>query len=269
MTTTTQTRYQSRFKHLQEAGRKAYIPFTLLGWPNPEMSFEIMRTMIEAGVTALELGFAFSDPMSDGPIIQAAAQETLALRFTVSDGFDLIRRVRQLDSDIPIGLLVYYNLVLARGVERFFQDAADVGVDGILIADLPPEAAGEVYDIAHRYGVDLIFIASPLTSTERLVSIQQYASGFLYLVSRLGITGTESRVDTQLQALIERVHAVSSLPACVGFGISEPEHARTMYALGADGAITGSRIIQLIRESGDKPLSKTLKPYLASMMAET
>ncbi len=232
-------RYAARFAD----GKKAFMPFTLLGWPNADASLGIVRTLIESGATALELGIPFSDPVADGPIIQAAAKEALDNGFTVDQGIELLKQIRALDSEIPIGLLVYYNLVLARGIERFFADMADAGVDGVLIADLPPEQAEEVAPFARKYGLQLIFIVSPLTSDERLKLILKYAGGFHYVVSRLGITGVEERYDTALAELIARLKTKSDLPVLVGFGISKPEHVQKMIALGADGAITGSAII--------------------------
>src|SRR5262249_43007366 len=178
-----QNRYEARFSQLRDAGKKAFIPFTLLGWPDREKSLEIIKLMIASGASALELGWAFSDPIADGPVIQRAAFETLALGFTVSDALSLIKEVRELDSEIPIGLLVYYNMVLAQGVESFFSRAKEVGVDGVLVADVPPESADEITPTAHKHGVCPIFIVSPLTTEERLAMIVQHASGFLYAVS--------------------------------------------------------------------------------------
>lgn len=264
---TAPSRYQARFESLRQKGQKAFIPFTVLGWPNAESSFDIIRTMIESGASALELGLAFSDPVSDGPIIQAAATETLAQGFKVKDAFTLIQKVRVLDGEIPIGLMLYYNMLLARGIETFFAEMAELGVDGLLVVDLPPETAGEVSRIATRHGIDLIFIVSPLTSTERLKAIDAYAGGFLYIVSRLGITGTEERYDTELQSLIEKVKQNSRLPVCVGFGISNPENAQKMYALGADGVVMGSRIIQVFQQGSDlRHKLSTLSTCLTSMV---
>lgn len=242
-------RYSVRFDGSRVKGKKALMPFTLLGWPNLDASFEIIQTLIDSGATALELGIPFSDPMADGPIIQAAAKEALENGFSVDRGFELLKKVRVLDAEIPIGLLVYYNLVLARGVERFFADMAESGVDGLLIADLPPEQVQEVAPMAQKYNIQLIFIVSPLTSDARLALILKYAGGFHYVVSRLGITGVEDRYDAALAELITRLKAKSDLPVFVGFGISKPTHVRQMITLGADGVITGSAVIQKAREN--------------------
>jgi tryptophan synthase alpha chain len=259
-------RYAKAFDELRKQDKKAFIPFTLLGWPNAQTSFEMIEAMIEGGATMLELGFAFSDPAADGPIIQQAAVETLASGFSVDDALGLIRKVRDRHADIPIGLLVYYNMVLARSVDAFFKDVAKAGVDGVLIADLPPEMAEEVLPAAHKAGIDLIFIVSPLTSDARLKIIGEQAGGFLYVVSRLGITGTEDRYDTHLQSLLSRITEQCSLPACVGFGISTPEQAAAMAAHGADGVITGSKVIQLMREQPGKTPAEALTPFIRSMV---
>lgn len=255
------SRYEKRFAQLKAAGQKAFIPFTLLGWPQRETSLQMVKTMISAGASALELGLAFSDPAADGPIIQAAAGEVIANGFRVDDALALLKEIRALDAELPIGLLVYYNLVLARGVERFFTEIAAVGVDGVLIPDLPPELAQEAHEAARRHGIDLIFIVSPLTDEARLQKILARASGFLYVVSRLGITGVEARYDDTLSALLQRVRQYSSLPACVGFGISTPAHARQMLDLGADGVITGSAVIQCQQQN-----PAGLESYLKSMV---
>lgn len=264
-------RYQARFSRLKAGGQKAFIPFTLLGWPNPQTAMEIIRAMRDGGASALELGLAFSDPMSDGPVIQQAAMETLNTGYCVDDAMALLKDVRSLDDEIPIGLLVYFNMVLARGVDRFFGDAAQAGVDGVLIVDLPPELSGEVLDAAQAHGVQLIYIVSPLTNPQRLEQILSVAGGFLYIVSRLGITGTEERYDDDLKTLLDRVRQNSSLPCCVGFGISTPDQAKRMLSLGADGVITGSRIIQVVDKARQQqlPVYDAVRTYVEQMVSVT
>lgn len=257
------TRYDKRFAELKAAGTEAFIPFTLLGWPNEDRSFEIIRTLIDAGASALELGFAFSDPVADGPIIQAAAFETIEAGFRLSDAFALLKRVREYDSNIPIGLLLYFNTVLSQGIEQFFARAAAAGVDSILIADLPAECAGEIEDAAAKHGIAPVFIISPLTSQQRLQQIAKVARGYLYVVSRLGITGVHESFDAELGRLLKEAKKISRLPLCVGFGVSTPQQAKLMIEQGADGVITGSRIIQLMRESDN--LSQ-LSAYVKEMM---
>lgn len=222
--------------------------------------------MIDSGASALEIGIAFSDPVADGPIIQEAAFETIDSGFSLQNGFDLLKRVRQYNSDIPIGLLTYYNTVLSQGTSAFFAKAALCGVDSILIADLPAECADEIIPEATAEGINPIFIISPLTSDERLKKIADVASGYIYVVSRLGITGTEERYDDQLANLLLRARKHTKLPLCVGFGVSSPAQASKMVAMGADGVITGSKIVQIIRED-ESPDFAALKMYLAEMCA--
>ncbi|MGE0200416.1 MAG: tryptophan synthase subunit alpha [Candidatus Melainabacteria bacterium] len=259
-------RYARTFAKLRADGRKAYIPFTLLGWPNREMSLSILQQLADSGATALELGLAFSDPVADGPVIQQAAKETIEAGFNVDDALALLTTFRAANPDIPIGLLVYYNMVLHRGIDRFFADLAGAGVDGVLIADISVEVIDEVKAAADAHGIALIMIVSPLTTPARLTQIAAAAGGFLYVVSRLGITGTHEDYDPRLQDLLSRIHAESTLPACVGFGISTPAQAQSMAQLGADGVITGSRIIQLIQNSTPDTWPGALSAYVQSMV---
>lgn len=263
-------RYDVRFEKLRSQKEKAFIPFTVLGWPDADKSFNVVKTMIECGVSALELGIAFSDPVADGPIIQKAAFETIDSGFKVSDALELVRRIRSFNDEIPIGLLVYYNLMLAMGVEKFFSKAKECGVDGVLIADLPVECADEIEPLAKAHGIATIFIVSPLTTPDRLGAIFKSAGGFLYLVSRLGVTGTGERLsekDSRLKGLIESIKCRSQLPILAGFGISRPEHARQMFELGVDGVITGSRIVELIDKTPFEEVPAVLKQFIDSMLA--
>lgn len=263
-------RYEERFKQLNKAGEKAFIPFTVLGWPNRDESLKLIKQMIESNVSALELGIAFSDPVADGPVIQRAAYETIASGFSVSDAFDLIKDVRKLNESIPIGILVYFNTVLAKGIDAFFSLAKGAGVDGVLIADLPAENANEVLPAAKANEIDLIFLVSPVTTPKRLDVILAHASGFLYLVSRLGVTGTIERSaekDLELCSLVDSIKKRSRIPVCAGFGISNEADAEKMFQIGVDGVITGSRVIQLVQSSSDPSMS--LKDYLRNMVAVT
>lgn len=260
-------RYQARFHALPIAKEKAFIPFSLLGWPDEAHCRTLLRLLVESKPAALELGIPFSDPVADGPTIQHAVTEALDAGMTVDTAFELIRYARSLDDTLPIGLLVYYNLILARGPERFVADCAAAGVDGLLIPDLPPELAAEIYPLTQQHGLDLIFIVSPLTTSKRLERLLPMAGGFLYIVSRLGITGTEARYDSQLSALMTRIRTQTDLPLCVGFGISTPDQAQQMVDAGADGYITASAIIEQIRREGPAGMADYLPPYLAAMKA--
>jgi tryptophan synthase alpha chain len=263
-------RYEKRFAELAEARKKAFIPFTLLGWPDKEACFSQICAMIDAGASALELGIPFSDALADGPVIQRAAHEALQAGFKMDDAFALLERIRGRDQSIPIGLLVYYNLVLACQPDRFFERCAKSGVDAVLIADLPIENVLEVKPSAQRHSVELIYLVSPVTTPSRLDLICANAGAFLYLISRLGVTGTDKRdeeKDAQLKALVENVRQRSKLPVCAGFGISKPEHARNMFKVGVDGVIAGSRVIEIIGAAkSSEDACQKLTSYLKDML---
>jgi tryptophan synthase alpha chain len=263
-------RFKKRFSQIKERGEKIFIPFTLLGYPDEQTSFDIIKAMIDGGASALELGLSFSDPLADGPLIQAAGFATIESGFTVADAFKLLKRVRAYNQEIPIGLLVYYNMVLAQGIEQFYQQASEAGVDGVLIVDLPPESADEVLPYAIKYGIAPIFIISPLTDKARLEvilrTLEKAEPGFLYIVSRLGTTGTREDTDSGLNQLMAAVKHSTGLPLCVGFGISSPAKAKDMYGLGADGVITGSKIIDIIANAKEGQASSQLESFIASMV---
>jgi len=263
-------RYRARFRALEEANKGAFMPFTVLGWPDEETSFRIIKTMIDSGASALELGIAFSDPVADGPIIQAAAHKVIENGFTVNNALDLVARAREYNADIPMGLLVYYNHIMAMGIEKFFERASKCGVDGVLVADLPAESADEVLSVGTANGISIIFIVSPLTREDRLVKIVEHARGFIYLVSRLVVTGVDERDaarDNRLAVLIASIKKVTKLPILAGFGISTPAHVEKMVASGADGVITGSKIIDLVTKSDPANMESDLSNYLKEMVA--
>lgn len=263
-------RYRAKFRALKESKKGAFMPFTVLGWPDEETSFNIIKTMIDSDASALELGIAFSDPVADGPIIQAAAHKVIESGFTVNQALDLVARVRKYNDDIPIGLLVYYNHIMAMGVEKLYARAEECGVDGVLVADLPSESADEIVSIATGNNISTIFIVSPLTREERLDKIVKHARGFIYLVSRLGVTGTDERDasrDSRLAALIASIKKATELPILAGFGVSTPAHAERMMASGADGVITGSRIVDLIAKAEPSKMQAELSAYLKQMVA--
>jgi tryptophan synthase alpha chain len=267
------SRYKQRFAELKAINCKAFMPFTVLGWPDPKTSLALIQQMIEAGVSALELGFAFSDPVADGPLIQKADFETLSQGFTVTDGLDLLGEVRKLDAQIPIGVLIYYNLVLAHGAERFFQDAAKAGIDGVLVADLPVDSASEIAPFAQECGIDQIFLVSPVTAEKRLDLITSKASGFIYLLSRLGVTGTGQRSeagDRGLSTVVSEIKARTGVPVMAGFGISSADNARAMYEAGCDGVISGSKVIELAaKPDGTQQLEEFYRAMLSASSCDS
>ena len=236
-------RYQ---QSLAKKGSPLFIPFSVVGDPNRETSEEVIMTLVESGADALELGLPFSDPPADGPTIQAADARALEAGVTTDDCFTILASVRA-KTDILIGLLVYYNLVLQRGIEKFYSDCAEAGVDSVLIADLPLDHIEEVTLAAKSAGVAPVMLVSELTSDDRLEKIAKVADGYLYVVSYVGITGVEDAVlESKLKGLLTKIRSYTDLPLCVGFGINTPEQARAVVDAGADGVIVGSRIVKEI-----------------------
>ncbi|MBU2259583.1 tryptophan synthase subunit alpha [Patescibacteria group bacterium] len=228
----------------EKKGNPLFIPFVVLGDPDKEKSLDIVKTLIESGADALELGFPFSDPPADGPVIQEADMRALKSGIRVNDCFDLLRDIRKV-TDIPIGLLIYFNLVLQRGIDKFYRECKEAGVNSVLIADLPLEHAKEVVPIAKKHGIAPVFIVSELSSDERMQNISKMSDGYLYVVSYLGVTGVEESVlEGKIKNTIDRARKHTDLPLCVGFGINSAQQAQAAVKAGADGVIVGSRIVK-------------------------
>ena len=242
--------YSDMFHELKNKGEGAFIPFAVAGDPDFDSSIEIVKKYVDNGADALEIGFPFSDPVADGPSVQAADIRALNSGMTTKKCFEFIRRIRKF-TDIPIGLLVYYNLIYKMGIEEFYKNASISGVNGILAADLPPEEAEEVIVAAHRNNIDQIFMVAQTTSNERLAEIVKLCSGFLYVVAVMGVTGARSDIKKSTVDLIKRVRNHTDIPLAVGFGISKPEHVKDVIKSGSDGAIVASAIIDIITENQD------------------
>ncbi|HEY0196884.1 MAG TPA: tryptophan synthase subunit alpha [Methanobacterium sp.] len=236
------------FTRVKNKDEGAFIPFVVAGDPDFETSLEIVRTYVDNGADALEIGFPFSDPLADGPTVQESDIRSLNSGMTTERGFEFIKRIRKFTS-IPIGLLVYYNLIYNMGVDEFYKTARESGVNGILSADLPPEEAGIVMDSARRHGVDQIFMVAQTTSNQRLQTITEMCTGFLYVVAVMGVTGARSQLESSTVELVSRVKSHSELPIAVGFGISRPEHIRDVVDAGSDGAIVASALLNVITEN--------------------
>lgn len=262
--------YQEAFTNLKKKGEKALIPFVVAGDPDYETSIEIIKTIIESGADILELGFPFSDPIADGPTVQIADQRALNKGMNTDKCLQLIRDIRKF-SQIPIGLLIYANLICQRGIYDFYREANESGVNSILIADLPVEESELFTEAAKRNNVDTVFIVSPLTEGSRLNAILSKITGFVYLVSRLGVTGARDNLQTSTIELVKRVRQETELPICVGFGISKPEHIRAISEAGADGAIVGSAVVKIIESNLDNKSKMLieLKDYIKKMKAAT
>lgn len=240
--------YESAFKRTKAKNEGAFIPFVVAGDPDFETSLEIVKTFVENGADALEIGFPFSDPVADGPTVQLADIRALKSGMTAKRGFEFIKQVREF-TDIPIGVLTYYNLIYKMGLDKFYKMAKESGANAILAADLPPEEASDALEAASKNDVQQIFMAAQTTSNERLQEITEICSGFLYVVAVMGITGARTELKTTTVELIKRIKEHSDIPISVGFGISKPEHVKEVISAGADGAIVASAILNLITEN--------------------
>ncbi|MDP2625163.1 MAG: tryptophan synthase subunit alpha [Candidatus Peregrinibacteria bacterium] len=224
------------------------MPFTVIGDPSFKTSLKIVKTFAESGAYAIELGFPFSDPTADGPTIQAADNRALKAGITPKSVIEFIKESRKF-TNLPIGLLAYYNPILQYGVEKFYREAAKAGLTSILITDLPPEEASEACQYAKHHGLHQIFVVSSLTTPKRLKIILKNASGFLYVVSKPGVTGTKTDLANETIQTIKRLKKQTQLPLYVGFGISESKHVREVVKAGADCAIVGSALVKMIEEN--------------------
>lgn len=264
-------RYASLFDHLKQKQEGAFIPFVTLGDPDIEESFRIMETLIANGADALELGISFSDPVADGPVIQAAANRALEGGVTPKACFALIKRVRESHADIPIGLLVYANLVVHRGMDSFYEMASDAGVDSVLVADAPTDTAPPFIETAERFGIDPIFIVPPNTDQSKLKEIASLTKGYTYFLGRAGVTGADREMQTPVSGNIAFLKEAGAPPIVVGFGISRPEHIKASLEAGADGAIAGSATVAIIEKNlGDREnMHKELAEFTKRMKAAT
>jgi len=231
-----------------ELGGPALIPFFVIGDPDFDTSLAIVKTAIDAGADILELGIPFSDPIADGPTIQKADIRAMGSGMTVAKALKFIRKIKDY-KDIPIGLLMYYNLVYQYGTEKFFGDFKQAGVNSVLVADLSIDDADEIIPSADSAGLDTVFIITPNTDPERMKVIASKTTGFIYAVSLLGVTGSREKLSAEASGLVSKLKGLTSVPVCVGFGISKPEHAATVAGAGADGVIIGSKIVELIERN--------------------
>ncbi len=243
-------RYAESFARLAEKGEGAFVPFTVLGDPDAKTSLEVLRAMAAGGADMLELGIPFSDPVADGPTIQAADIRALKAGITPPAAFDIIREFRSENDDIPIGLLVYANLVHEPGLVKFYEAAADAGVDSILVADVPLEESAPFRWVGEKTGVGHVSMATPLTDDARLAETAKFGGPYLYVVSRLGVTGRDASLAKSAKPLLRRIRTQGGPPTLLGFGISKPDHVRQAIAAGADGAISGSAVVEIVARHG-------------------
>lgn len=236
----------SNIRKAFESG-KAFIPFITCGDPDLETTAAVVRAAVANGADLIELGIPFSDPTAEGPVIQGANLRALNGGVTTDKIFDLVRELRG-DVEVPMVFMTYANVVFSYGSERFISTCQEIGIDGLILPDIPYEEKEEFLPICRRYGVDLISLIAP-TSEDRIAMIAREAEGFLYIVSSLGVTGVRSEIKTDLGAIVETVRQNTDIPCAIGFGISTPEQAAKMAGI-SDGAIVGSAIVRLIGEHG-------------------
>lgn len=255
------SRYNVMFKLLAKKREGAFIPFVMLGDPSYEACLVLIRALIRGGADALELGIPFSDPVADGPTIEAAGVRALRAGVTPVTCWKLLARIREEHPTLPLGLLVYANLVVGGGMERFYASAAHAGVDSVLIADVPTLEVRPFYACALRNGVDPVLIVPPNVDEDRLLQISEMGRGYTYVVTRSGVTGADEQLRIKGTAVIYQLHAMNAPPPVFGFGISEPDHVRTALDTGAAGAISGSAVVRQIEPlaAGDQTLEETAK----------
>ncbi|HIE51926.1 MAG TPA: tryptophan synthase subunit alpha [Armatimonadetes bacterium] len=243
------SRLEECFAALRARGEKGLIPYLTAGDPSLEFTARLVEGVAASGADIVELGIPFSDPLMDGPVIQASAQRALQARTTPAEVLALVAQLRP-RVEVGLVLMTCYNLVFRYGLERFAAEAQEAGVDGILVTDLPPEEAGEWEPVARAQGLDTIYLVAPTSTPERLRLIAEHATGFIYCVSRRGVTGVRKRLPPDLTAMLARIRAQTDKPIAVGFGISTPEHVRQVVAW-ADAAVVGSALVQRLAAGGD------------------
>lgn len=245
--------------------KKSFITFVTAGDPSLDITEKLIYTMEKGGSDLIEIGIPFSDPVAEGPVIQRANERALKNKCTTDDIFEMVKKVRK-NTNIPLVFLTYFNPVFTYGIEKFVKKCEEVGIDGLIIPDLPFEEKEEVTTFSDKHGVDLISLIAP-TSEERIKMISKEAKGFLYVVSSLGVTGVRTEFNKNLSKMIEVVKQNTNIPCAIGFGISNPEQAKEMSQI-ADGVIIGSAIVKIVEEYGEnseKPVYEFVKSVKESM----
>ena len=242
------TRISKRFAELRASGELGIIAYITAGDPTLEATHKYVLALAEAGADVIELGVPFSDPLADGPTIQRASERALKSGTTLPGVLHLVQRIRG-SSQVPLVLFSYYNPILQMGLEKFASAAAQAGADGVLVTDLTPEESGDYRGILHTHNLDTIFLAAPTSSDDRLRKISAATSGFLYIISRTGVTGAKDALPDELPALLRRARQFTNLPVAVGFGISLPGHVSVLGGL-ADAAVVGSALVSEIEHAG-------------------
>ena len=263
-----ESRLEHRFATLRAEGRAGLVTFTMAGDPDYETSLQILRGLPAAGASVIEIGMPFSDPMADGPAVQAAGQRALRAGMSLEKTLQMVSAFREKDRETPIVLMGYYNPIYIFGVEHFLQRASSAGVDGLIIVDLPPEEDSELCEPALRAGLHWIRLATPTTDSVRLPRVLHNTSGFLYYVSVMGITGTRSATEASIREAITHLREHCDLPIAVGFGIKTPEQAAVVAKV-ADGAVVGSALVDRVKQGLDDQGRPTdsLVPQVLSLVS--
>ena len=259
------SRISQCFENLKADGQTALIPYVTAGDPEPWVTVPVMHALVEAGADILELGIPFSDPMSDGPVIQKACERALKYEVSLIHVLDMVKKFREKDTDTPVVLMGYANPIEAMGYKMFAQLAQHAGVDGVLTVDMPPEEADEFLSLMDEHGIDTIFLVAPTTSKERMQKIAQYARGFIYYISIKGVTGSAALDVSSVEAQLADLRSCTDLPIGVGFGIRDGQSAAAVANV-ADAVIVGSTLVRCIEEHADRP--EELPAAVAGLLAE-
>jgi tryptophan synthase alpha chain len=260
-------RLNKRFSELKESGRAGLVTFITAGDPSIEISQQLLDALPDSGADVIEIGMPFSDPMADGPAIQAASLRALSAGASLAGTLEMVKRFREKNSETPIILMGYFNPIYQYGSSRFVNDAISVGVDGLILVDLPPEEDDELCDPARTAGLHWIRLVTPTTDPERLRTVLANSSGFVYYVSIAGITGTKAASVGSVADAVSRIKDTTALPIAVGFGIRTPEQVRNVAAV-ADAVVVGSAIVETIEQhaTGDRPDSESLKAQVLTLV---
>jgi tryptophan synthase alpha chain len=262
------SRYSDMFDRCRTEHRGAFIPFVVVGDPDMDTSIRVMETLAAAGADALELGIPFSDPVADGPVIQAAAVRALHAGATPDRCFAAIAAIRRQFPALPIGVLTYTNAVMHGGMDAYFARAQSAGVDSVLSADMPVAEADDYIAAARVAAIEPVFIAPPDVDDDTLRAIAAATSGYTYVVTRRGVTGSDDRVSMEFQTILTALKRHSAPPPVMGFGISTPDHVRAVIAAGAAGAISGSAVVRIV-ERGTAEMMDTLAAFVKEMKQAT
>ncbi len=263
------SRLSARFEALKARQEKALVGYVTAGDPTPELTVDIVVALAEAGADAVEIGLPFSDPLADGPSIQAASQRALLQGMTVPKALEVVRQIRVRAPELPLIIMTYYNPIWHYGLEKYAHDAKAAGADAHIVTDLTPEEAEQWIANSRKEELDTVFLLAPTSTSDRISGVSQLSTGFIYCVSRTGVTGARQDIPADLQSVVGAIKSQTDQPVCVGFGVSQPEHVRRIAAF-ADGVVVGSSLVDLInRHKEDADLLDRVRTYVTGLKAAT